>query len=55
MPIGIWLNAIDDDTGYPAVPHRNISRLNDAIGGLTQFYTAEFCESLFRNAASSGE
>lgn len=55
VPIGIWLNGIADDTGYAAVTHENISRLNDAIAGLNQFpdsYAADLCERLFRNAAA---
>ncbi len=53
VPIGIWLNGPADDTGYAAVTRENISRLNDAIVGLTQFpdsYAADLCERLFRNA-----
>ena len=57
VPIGIWLNGIAHNTGYAAVTHENITRVNDAISGLTQFpdsYAADLCEKLFRNAASSG-
>ena len=57
VPVGIWLNGIADDTGYAAVTRENISRLNDAIAGLTQFpdsYAADLCERLFRDAAASG-
>lgn len=57
VPIGIWLNSPVDNTGYAAVTHENISKLNDAIAGLTQFpksYAADLCEKLFRKAASKG-
>ena len=57
VPIGIWHNSLVDNTVYAAVTHDNISRLNKAIAGLTQFsdsYAADLCEKLFRNAASSG-
>lgn len=53
VPIGIWLHSAVDDTGYAAVTHENISRLNDAIAGLTQFpdsYAADLSERLFRDA-----
>jgi len=56
VPIGIWFNGPADDTGYAAVTRENISRLNDAIAGLTQFpdsYAAELSERLFRNVRAS--
>ena len=56
VPIGIWFNGPADDTGYAAVTRENISRLNDAIVGLTQFpdsYAADLCERLFRNVRQS--
>ena len=55
VPVGIWLNGIADDTGYAAVTHENIEKLNSAIADLTQFsdsYAAELCERLFRDAAA---
>lgn len=55
VPVGIWLNAPPDDTGYAAVKHENISQLHDVIRRLTQFsdsYLHDLCERLFRDVAA---
>ena len=36
VPVGICLNSPTDNTGYAAVTHDNIDKLNDAIAGLTR-------------------